>query len=780
MKNTLRRLEFNKINAMLAEEAAFYGGRELAKAITPSADIGLVKQRLEETTEALDLMRMQDTGFLTDLQDIKPYLAKAKASGILYPMDLLQVLQVLRASRMGKVFLAQGEGRQARELGRLLEPNAELEEKIRSAIDETGEVKDTASPELKALRSRMNTLRTRIKDYLRDFVKSPNNLKYLQDGVITERGGRYVVPVKQEHRHDIKGIVHDESASGATVFIEPEVVVQSNNEIRRLELEEKREIEKILRQLTAKVGIFADELQADLEALERLDFWLSKARLALKMGAYEPVLNNQGRIKLYGARHPLLGKNAVPIDIELGNAFNILVITGPNTGGKTVGLKTVGLLTIMAMCGLYIPAYRDSEISVFNEVLVDIGDEQSIEQSLSTFSSHMTNIIKILRKARATSLVILDELGAGTDPSEGGALARSILEKLLESSAKVIVSTHHSELKTFAYQYEKVENACVEFDPVSLRPTYRLTIGLPGQSNAFEIARKLGMDKQLVEKARQYIPQREIETAQMLRDLKELRFKTEAEQADAKNLRSKLLQEQEELARRRLQMEQEQTELLNSMKQEVNRYLSSVREEADLVLEELKERTREAEAPKWHELTEMRQKLKKAVPELKVKPKVEEPDEVQKLGPGAYVQIKSIGQTGYIVDGPSSTGDVTVQVGIMKLTVKQGDLIVKTSPDEKVSRVFHKSYMEKKKNVPTEIMLRGMLAEDALNEAERYIEEAFLAGLERVRIIHGKGTGTLRKLIREYLAKHPYVDKYREGEPGEGGQGVTVAYLKVR
>ncbi|MGE5417378.1 MAG: endonuclease MutS2 [Acidobacteriota bacterium] len=780
MNSTLRRLEFHKIIDMLGEEAAFYGGRERAHAITPVSDFELVKQRLDETTEALDLLRLQDTGFLTELQNIRPYLAKAKASGILYPMDLLQVLQVLRAARMGKVFLAQGEGRQARELGKLLEPNTELEDKIRAAIDDAGEVKDNASPELKGLRSRMNTLRTRIKDYLRDFVKSTNNQKYLQDGVITERGGRYVVPVKQEHRNDIKGIVHDESSSGATVFIEPEVVVQSNNEIRRLELEEKREVEKILRQLTSKVGLFADELQVDLEALERLDFWLAKARLALKMGAYEPILNNQGRVRLYGARHPLLGKNAVPIDIELGRSFNILVITGPNTGGKTVGLKTIGLLTIMAMCGLYIPAYRDSEISVFNEVLVDIGDEQSIEQSLSTFSSHMTNIIKILRKARPTSLVILDELGAGTDPAEGGALARSILEKLLESGAKVIVSTHHSELKTFAYQYENVENACVEFDPVSLRPTYRLTIGLPGQSNAFEIAGKLGMDKQLVDKARQYIPQREIETAQMLRDLKELRFKTEAEQADAKSLRSKLLQEQEDLGKRRLQMEQEQAELLSSMKQEVNRYLHSVREEADQVLEELKERTREAEAPKWHELTEMRHKLKKAVPELKVKPKAEEAGNGQKLAPGAYVRIKSIGQSGYILDGPSSTGDVTVQVGIMKLNVKKDDLIGKTSPDEKVSRVHNQSFMEKRKNIATEIMLRGMLAEDALAEAERYIEEAFLAGLDRVRIIHGKGTGTLRKLIREYLAKHPYVDKYREGEPSEGGQGVTVAYLKVR
>lgn len=784
MEDTKRRLEFEKILHMLAAEACCYGGRELAAQLAPSASLDEVERSLAETDETLELLRFNEPNFLNDLPDIKAHLVKAHGGGMLYPQDLMQVLQVVRACRMALAFLAPGEGARVRELAGKLREFPELEKMLRAAIDENGEIRDDASPELRDIRNRIAVLKVRIRDYLRDFIKSPANQKYLQDGLITERGGRYVIPVKQEYRHEIKGIVHDESSSGATVFIEPEMVVRSNNEIRHLEMEEKREIERILRRLTAVVGQFAEILFDSVAALETLDFWVAKARLALRLKAYRPRLNDRGRIRLLGARHPLLGRDAVPIDVELGYSFNILVITGPNTGGKTVSLKTVGLLTLMAMSGLFIPAQPDSELSVFTDVLADIGDEQSIEQSLSTFSSHMTNIINILERAGTNSLVILDELGAGTDPLEGAALGRAILERLLEKGARVLVSTHHSELKAFAYQHEGVENASVEFDPVSLRPTYRLTIGLPGQSNAFEIARRLGMPAELVEKARQFVPQQEVETARMLHELKNMRYQAEQDMNSARQLRVQLEQERRDLEEKRRAMEQEHRTAMQRLKQDAYRYLKEVQEEAEQILNELKEKAREAEAPRWHEIGSLRHQVQEKLAHLQPDIQVEQTEDIGvgegQLGPGSYVEIKSIGQYGYVLEGPFPSGEVTVQVGIMKLTVKKEDLVVRDSPDEKAARKRHQSLITRRKNVSAEIMLLGLPADEALAEVERYLEEAYLAGLERVRIVHGKGTGTLRRVIREHLAGHPYVKSFRDGEAGEGGHGVTITYLKER
>jgi DNA mismatch repair protein MutS2 len=545
MKETLRRLEFKQIVELLAEQTRSDGGTRIASALEPSSDFDVVMARLDETEETLGLIHFQEPAFLSEVPDIRPQLAKAKAGGMIYPTEVLQVLQILQSSRRALTFLSPGEGARVKWIRDGLTENHRLEREIKAVVDETGEIKDSASPELQTIRGRQTIMRSRIKEYLRDFIKSTQNQKYLQENLVTERGGRYVVPVKIEYRNEVKGIVHDESASGATVYIEPELVVTANNEIRRLEAEEAREVERILRRISSRIAESVDELQSNLEVLETLDFWVAKARLALKMEAFRPHLNSEGRIRLCRARHPLLGSRAVPIDLELGTRFDILVTTGPNTGGKTVALKTVGLLTIMTSCGLFIPASSESEMPVFEKVLVDIGDEQSIEQSLSTFSAHMTNINGILNQAGQDSLVILDELGAGTDPMEGGALARAILERLLELNAKVLVSTHHSELKTFAYQHDRVENACVEFDPVSLRPTYRLTIGLPGQSNAFEIAGQLGLDQALVQRARQYVPQQEQEFSRLLADLKEQRFKARAERESAAVLQKQLQEERD-------------------------------------------------------------------------------------------------------------------------------------------------------------------------------------------------------------------------------------------
>ena len=759
---------------MLTEQTRSEGGKRKALALEPSPDVSVVMSRLDETEEALGLLHFQEPAFLNEVPDVRPHLDKVKAGGMIYPAEILQVLQILQSSRQALSFLSPGQGPRVKWIMNGLSENNSLERAIKAVVDETGEIKDTASHELQTIRNRQNTLRSRIKDYLRDFIKSTANQKYLQENLVTERGGRYVVPVKIEYRHEIKGIVHDESASGATVYIEPELVVSSNNEIRRLEAEEAREVARILRQISSRIAESADDLQSSLESLETLDFWVAKARLALKMEAFRPHLNS--RIRLVRARHPLLGSRAVPIDLELGNRFDILVTTGPNTGGKTVALKTVGLLTIMTSCGLFIPASSESEMPVFNKVLVDIGDEQSIEQSLSTFSAHMTNINEILNQAGPDSLVILDELGAGTDPLEGGALARAILERLLELQAKVLVSTHHSELKTFAYQHDRVENACVEFDPVSLRPTYRMTIGLPGQSNAFEIAGQLGFDRALVQQARHYVPQQEQEISKLLSDLKEQRFAARAEMVTARNLQKQLQEERNLLKQKALETEQEKEQLLNKLQAEASNYLDSVRSEIDTILQDFKRRAREAEAPKWHEIEEMRKRYQRAAPNLGYQGALDSgPAKDKKVEPGDYVEIKSISQKGHVLE--VNPDEVVVQVGIMKLTAPVNDVVIRNSPEETYSRQRNRSYLENRKSIPTEINLRGMLAEQALDETEKYVEEAFLAGLEKVRIIHGKGTGALRRAVREHLTGHPYIKNFRDGENNEGGNGVTIAYL---
>lgn len=778
MKETLRRLEFDRVLEMLQEETRSEGGGRIAYSLEPYPDIDLVQARLDETEEALELLYIQEPSFFNEIPDIRSHLGKVRAAGMIYPLEILQVLQVLQASRKAKAFLSPGEGSRVKWLKAGLTENSDLERAVKAVIEENGAIKDSASLDLKAIRNRQNVLRIRIRDYLQDFIKSSHNHKYLQDALITERAGRYVVPVKMEYRHEIKGIVHGESASGATVFIEPELVVTANNEIRRLEAEESREIDRILRKLSGEIAEFADELQSNLEYLEMLDFWVAKARLALKIEAFRPNLNSEGRIRLFRARHPLLGSRAVPIDLELGYKFDILVTTGPNTGGKTVALKTVGLLTVMAACGLFIPASSESQISVFSQVLADIGDEQSIEQSLSTFSSHMTNINSILNRAGENSLVILDELGAGTDPLEGGALARAILEKLLKIKAKVLVSTHHSELKTFAYQHDRVENACVEFNPVTLRPTYKLTIGLPGQSNAFEIASSLGFDQSLVQRARRYVPQKEQEISRLLTDLKEQRFKARAEREAARVLQEQLQQEKRLLAQKAQEMEQEKEEVVNKLQTDASRYLDSIRGEIENILSDFKKRAREAEAPKWHEIEEMRKRYQQAVPDLDFRTNLRaRPVRSKKVELGDYVEITSIKQRGYVQE--INQGEVVVQVGIMRLNVPLNDVALKSSPEEDYARQRNHSYFEKRKNVPTEINLRGMLAEEALDETEKYVEEAFLAGLDKVRIIHGKGTGALRRAVRQHLSGHPYVKDFREGEYNEGGNGVTIAYLKI-
>lgn len=775
-KTVLEKLEFNKIQQQLADRSYSAGGRRLALELGPARELRDIINRLDETQEAMNLLHYGEPAFLSSLHPVEKHLGKARIAGVLDAPDLLDIYHLLRASRLALKYI-NGAGKVLPVMANRLTSHPNLEKQIQDAVDEDGSIRDDASSELRTIRKGIESARQRIKDYLQNFIRSGNNQSLLQDSLITERAGRYVVPVKQEHRNDVKGIVHDESASGATVFIEPLAVVEQNNRIKSLQIEEKREVERILRLLSAAVAETADDLALNYETLNYIDMLFARAHLAYDMNAFRPEVNSSGRVDLIRARHPLLGDQAVPINVELGKNFDLLVITGPNTGGKTVVLKTIGLLTIMAMSGLFIPAREKSQVAVFKDIFVDIGDEQSIEQSLSTFSSHLKNIVHILNKVNSQSLVLLDELGAGTDPVEGAALARSILEELKSRGSRVVVTTHQSELKTFAYQNDRVENACVEFNPVTLAPTYELTIGTPGQSNAFEIATRLGLKSDVVDKARQLVPQREMEIGNMIRQLKESRYFFEMSSQELEAAQRQLKVDQEQLQKAQEIFREEKNTALLKAKQEADQYVRRIKREASEAIEELKELIKDREKPpKWHEVEQKNKKIKELT--VSFAPGKEDPSN-HEIAAGDYVMVKSINQSGYVVEGPNAQGDVGVQIGSIKLTVAKEQLVPCQAAEEgkKVSGRTH-SILEKVQHISPEIDLRGKYAEDAIEELDKYLEDANLAGLDKVRIIHGKGTGALRAAIRSYLKGHRYIGEFRDGLREEGGYGVTVINLK--
>lgn len=774
----LEKLEFYKIQKLLAERAYSPGGRELALALEPSGELVEVLERLDETQEAMDLLHFGEPSFLGSIQPVAIHLARARAAGILAPVQLYELYYLCRAARLTVQYCSNPELRVLNHVAADICPFPDLEKKIQAAINEDGSIRDDASGELKNIRRQIDSAKHRIKDYLHNFIRSGNNQNLLQDALITDRSGRYVIPVKQEHRHDVKGIVHDESASGATVFIEPMAVVEQNNKIKSLEIEEKREIERILRLLSIEVSDRVSVLESNYDVLSRLDMIFARGHLAYDLNAFRPEINDQGLIDLGRARHPLLGEGAVPINVALGKEFDILVITGPNTGGKTVVLKTIGLLTAMGLSGLFIPAREKSDISVFRKIFVDIGDEQSIEQSLSTFSSHLKNIVHILEEADDHSLVLLDELGAGTDPVEGSALARAILEELKERQAKVVVTTHQSELKTFAYQNDRVENACVEFNPLTLEPTYELTIGTPGQSNAFEIALRLGLASELVERGKLLVPQREMEIGNMIRQLKESRYQFDTGSRELDEAKRQLELDVENLQRERAALEEEKAAAILRARQEADQYVRRIKREANESLEELKELIKDKEQPpKWHEVEQKSKRLR----DLSVKFYDEKPTPTgQDIKPGDYVMVKSVNQHGTVMEGPNAQGEVTLQIGSIKLTVHRDQIEPGTSKSKEVTNkgIYTHTFLEKTQQISPQIDLRGKYAEDAIEELDKYLEDANLAGLDWIRIIHGKGTGALRAAVRSYLKGHRYVMDFRDGSREEGGYGATVVNLK--
>jgi DNA mismatch repair protein MutS2 len=768
---------------MLVDCATFTPGKELAADLLPAADLAVVAKRQQETTEAKGILRREPDVPLGGLKDIRKILHKVGLGAVLEPHELLEVTDVLRAARRIKRFFLDKQGQYplTEDMAGSLTAYHAIEDKVSQAIDTGGEIADRASAELRSVRVRSRDLHAGIKAKLDQIVRSPEHQKHLQEFIVTQRGDRYVVPVKQEYRGQFPGIIHDQSASGATLFIEPMAVVEMNNELRRLAAAEKQEILRILTGLTDHVRAAADGISANLEILGRMDFIFARGRLSARMDAGEPRLNDRRCLDLKGARHPLIPGRAVPVSVHLGKEFHILVITGPNTGGKTVALKTVGLLTAMAQAGLHIPAETGSEIGIFRQLFTDIGDEQSIEQSLSTFSGHMTNIVRILSGVDSDSLVLMDELGSGTDPVEGAALAMAILEYLDERQVRTIATTHYSELKVFAFNRPGVENASVEFDTKTLQPTYRLLIGQPGSSSAFEIAARLGLNPAVIERARSLLTKEDVEVAELIRELEENRRLAEEERAAAARLRQQAEAMQKEYSAALGALQDKKARLLAEANSEAAGILKKARMQADDAIREVRGALAKADQGGLLHARQARTRLRDGQSAFEDKMNAAAAEKYglppKRVAPGDTVFIPKFNQKGHVT-AYDDDGQVTVQVGIMKVTVPIGE--IRLDKEEKKVRetsTAARVMTGKVKDFNTEIDLRGLMVDEAIEQVEKYLDDAFLAGVPQVYLIHGKGTGALRKAIGSMLARHRHVKTYRLGQYGEGGMGVTVVEL---
>lgn len=785
-ERTLQKLEFDKILERLAGLCTSELGKELSVQLRPSNRLWKVQEGQSETTEAKEVARLRPNIPLGGIHDIRDALRKAEVGGILEPAELMEVADTLRASRKMRSFLM-GEGSKETPILAALAEGLGLyraaEEEIGRCIIGEGEVADDASDELFRLRKAMKMIQNRVREKLDSIIRSSDNQKYLQDALVTVRGDRYVVPVRQEYRHQIPGLIHDQSASGATVFIEPMAVVELNNELKRHQAAERTEVIKILQNLSMLIAKDVDDIRVSLEVLARLDFIFAKAKLSSRMDGGEPAVNNSGRLSIRLGRHPLIPGKVVPVTVELGKNFDTLVITGPNTGGKTVTLKTVGLLTVMAQAGLHVPAEYGTELSIFEQIFVDIGDEQSIEQSLSTFSSNMTNIVGIIKDVDPASLVLMDELGAGTDPTEGAALAQAILEYLQNSGAKTIATTHYSELKAFAYSHPRVENASVEFDVETLRPTYRLLMGRPGRSNAFEISARLGLSPEIVERARSFLSQEERDVANLIENLEATQVGAQREREEAERLRLEANHLRKKLEARERAFREKEAALLEKAREEAYAILKQAREEADQIVKSLRDAlakvpVKEELARAENERNRLRQMQDKVGGDrLKNIPSDSEALKTVKIGQPVFVP--RLNQKGSVLTLPNAQGELQIQAGILKLTVKLSELRAAREEKPKGGEAEYASIASgKAREMSRELDFRGTTVDEAMEIVAKYLDDAYLASLSPVYLIHGKGTGALRAAIRTYLQKHPYVKSFRSGEHGEGGIGVTVVDLK--
>ncbi|WCF07055.1 endonuclease MutS2 [Paenibacillus thiaminolyticus] len=780
----LKTMDYHKILTSLANHAATGLGEQAALNLRPSSDLEEVKLRLQATDEAMTVERLKGGPPLAGVKDIRGALKRARIQAMLSSTELWDISALLFAARRTKRHIAAVHEEEAipllQELAETISDQKQLEEDIRQCIDEQGEILDQASFELASIRRDLRIGETRIREKLEAMIRSSNAAKMLQEQLITIRNDRYVIPVKQEYRSHYGGIVHDQSGSGATLFIEPEAIVAMNNKLRETKLREEREIERILSRLTEQVGLLADVLEYDTGAVETLDFMFAKARLAREMKASLPRMNDRGFLKLWKARHPLIpADQVVPIDVELGNSYTSILVTGPNTGGKTVTLKTIGLLNLMAMSGLFIPAEDGSQMCVFDAIYADIGDEQSIEQSLSTFSSHLTNIIRILKQMTPKSLVLLDEVGAGTDPAEGSALAIAILEHIHRLGCRMVATTHYSELKAYAYERKGVINASMEFDVQTLRPTYRLLVGVPGRSNAFAIAERLGLPKPIIDHARGEVTEEDMRVETMIASLEDNRLKAEAERETASKLRMELEAMRQKLTRELEKQEAEREKRQEQAEEKARAIVDKARREAQEIIAELRQMAMEGVQVKEHMLTEARKRLDEAAPEAKLaaKPK-RDAKPVRRIEAGDDVRVYSLNQKGSVVELAGE--EAVVQLGIMKMKVPLDDLELLSSAKSAAKPVQSGANVKRTRGeaVRSELDLRGANLEEALMEVDRFLDEALLGNLGQVFIIHGKGTGVLRSGIQEFLRKHKHVKSFRIGSFGEGGTGVTVAELK--
>lgn len=788
-ERNLRVLEFPKILEMLSALAVTDMGREAARAVVPSGDPETVRRWQAETEEAGTVYAYHGSNPMAWFTDVRPYLKLAKAGGVLSPKALLQVADALKAARTVRSALVtdREDTPLLTELGSRLMTNRGLEEEIFDAIISEDEINDHASPDLYDIRRQMRVLNDRVRDKLNGIIRSASMQKYLMDAIITMRNGRYVVPVKAECRASVPGIVHDQSGTGSTLFIEPMGVVEAGNELKQWAVKEQKEIDRILGAFSDRIAPDADLIANSLDLMARLDVVFAKAALSRQMRAVPPKLNEEGRVRLLQARHPLIDpEKVVPSTLWLGEDFTTLVITGPNTGGKTVTLKTVGLLSLMAQAGLQIPAAYGSELAICDEVFADIGDEQSIEQSLSTFSSHMTNIVEILNRVTPKSLALFDELGAGTDPTEGAALAMAILSHLLTMKVTTMATTHYSELKAFALGTVGVENASVEFNVETLQPTYRLSIGVPGKSNAFEISRKLGLPEFLIKDAGDRLSKDAVRFEDVIANAEYHRQIAEkerelAEQAhrETQKLRDEAERLQKELAARR------ETELRKA-KNEARQLLQKAQRESEQIIADIKKQRRGD--VKEHELHNLRAQLQSAIDENSEKIEAgEEGGPVAGAKVGDTVLLVNLNTKAIVLTEPDAKGECTVQAGALKLKANLADM--RTARPDKPEKPKGRQPAGRSgsggarvnvsaRDVQTECDVRGMSLEEALLAVDMFIDGAVLNKLSQVYIIHGKGTGVLRGGIQQHLKKHPAIKTFRLGKYGEGEDGVTVATLK--
>ena len=789
-ERSLRVLEFHKIRAELSKYCMSDMGREKCEALVPTNRIAEVRRMQQETEEARVVLTYLGGTPMIPFADVRASLHLAQIGSALSPRALLDIAACLRAARAARDALVTDRDNTPMLTANAsrLSTNRTLEQAIGDAILSEEEIADRASPELFTIRRKMRSCNERVRERLNGMIHSPTTQKYLQEAIITMRADRYVLPVKQEYRGMVPGIVHDQSATGATIFVEPMAVVEIGNELKQLIASEKAEIDRILRALSAQVAPDAAAIADNLAILAQLDFAFAKASLAREMMACEPKVNDEGRIDIRRGRHPLIDpQKVVPLDIRLGADFTTLIITGPNTGGKTVTLKTTGLFTLMAQSGLQVPAEHGTELAVFDDVFADIGDEQSIEQSLSTFSGHMTNIVSILTQVTPDSLVLFDELGAGTDPTEGAALAQAILSTLLDMHTRTVATTHYSELKEYALTTENVENASVEFDVTTLRPTYRLSIGIPGKSNAFEISRKLGLPEFVIGKAKELLSKEQVRFEDVIANAEYHRQVAEKERQIAEEASREMVAIRNQAEAERKKLEEQRERSIKKAKEEAKRIVENARRESDAIIAELRA-MKKAGGAQEHEIQRVRKQVDTAQEALADKPEEAAGEVPKSVKVGDMVHIASMDVDATVMSLPDAKGYLQLKVGMMKMRAQMSDLRTlsltqKLIKKEQKKQEHKRAMREQRVDVMTrpvrqELDVRGMALDEAIPEVQKFLDDAMLSSLGEVSIIHGNGTGILRAGIQDCLRRHPCVSSFRLGRYGEGETGVTIVSLK--